>query len=83
MYYSQKAKKSAAEKRFNGIKARIRSVKERGVVFDKQLEIDLSYQINLIESYGFEFFPNFYLMDELDTLETIIGRVDPTRAKKR
>lgn len=80
----RRANKSAAEKRFNGIKNRIHSARtEKGIEFDKQLQEDLAYQINHIESYGFGFVPNHYLMDELDKLENIIGRVDPTRPKQR
>lgn len=64
---------SAAEKRFYSSARRLRQAN-----LNKNEQIEVSYLINDILSYGWKFFPNHYLWEKLQELENIVKRVQPT-----
>jgi hypothetical protein len=60
----------ASQIRYNGIRSRMRGLKR----LPKNIETEISYTINEIESYGFDFFPNHYLWELLDKVESLLDR---------
>lgn len=64
---------SAAERRFRAAVFKIRGVGRIGI--DKLVQVDIAHLINKIESYGFNFFPNHYIFDDIVALEDIATRV--------
>lgn len=60
-------KRSAAESRFYGITSRLRQNRE----LSKEQQKDAAHIIHKIQQYGFDFFPNHYLWEDLNTLESI------------
>ena len=60
----------ASQIKYNGIRSRMRGLKK----LPKTIEIEISYVINEIESYGFDFFPNHYLWELLDKVEQMLDR---------
>lgn len=58
---------SAAESRFTGIMNRLRRQRD----LKREQQVEAAHIINKIQSYGFSFFPNHYLWEDLDRLDTI------------
>lgn len=68
---ASKSKKSvcAAERRYRNAIFKIRAVGRSQI--SKQEQVDIAYHINTVESYGFGFFPNHYVFDNIVALESI------------
>jgi hypothetical protein len=62
---------SGAEKKFRSVQYNLRSV-NRNVMTKKDQE-DIAYSINLINQYGFEFFPNHFVFDEINKLDALVN----------
>lgn len=60
----------ASQIRYNGIRSRMRGLKR----LPKKFEVEISHMINTIESYGFDFFPNHYLWELLDKVESLLDQ---------
>lgn len=62
---------SAAENRFGRAMFRLRALRST-VRTTKEEEVNIAHIINKVQTYGFGFFPNHYVMDDIIELEGII-----------
>lgn len=69
MKKNQHKKVSSLEHRYRRAIATIRSCRTNQDT--KALEVDITHNINYIESYGFDFFPNHYVRDQVLLLEAM------------
>lgn len=69
---------SAAEKRFNGIMSRIRSMQINGIDIPLEVQEEIAYTIRDITKYGFRFFPNHYVFEKVDHLEQVLNHTEFT-----
>ena len=70
----------AAERRFKAAIYRLRSIGRAN--FAKQIHEDVAYHINKIERYGFGFFPNHYVFDDIVALEDIATKLERAQELK-
>lgn len=59
----------AAERRYRTALFKIRAVGRSRI--SKEMQVDIAHHINHIDTYGFGFFPNHYVFDDIVALETI------------
>jgi len=64
---------SAAERRYRAASSKLRSIQRSTI--QKEDQVELAHLIGYIESYGFAFFPNHYVYDEIVRLESIVNKL--------
>mgnify|MGYP001280135688 CR=1 FL=1 len=71
--FNKRERISGAEKRFNGLKKRLKGLNYNDSL-DKDQQIEVAHKLHEIKSYGFHFFPNHYLFDKIDQIENILDK---------
>lgn len=70
----QKHHTSAAENRFRRVMFKLRGM-HWSKVSDKKTQTDIAHLVHRVTTYGFGFFPNHYVMDDIIELEKIEKRL--------
>lgn len=60
----------AAERRYRTAIYKIRGIGRSRL--DKETQVELAHLINKVEEYGFGFFPNHYVFDDIVAIEKIV-----------
>lgn len=71
--FNKKSTKKAVEVRYDAAVEKIRSVRttRKSIALQK----DIAHTMNTIQTYGFRFFPNHYIFDDVVELEKLADRL--------
>ena len=64
----------AAERRYRTAISKLRVISRHRI--DKKTQVELAHLINKIDSYGFNFFPNLYVYDDVIALEGYVEKLN-------
>lgn len=67
-------KRLSFDERFNRIKSRYGFGRGKISITERSDQIEFAYLVNKIESYGFRFFPDVYIREDLYKLERLCRR---------
>lgn len=67
--HAQKRTIGAAEGRYRTAISKLRAISRNRI--PKETQVEIAYLINKVDSYGFNFFPNLYVYDDITKLEEL------------